>query len=405
MFDVEDSSVQPASRYEAERRHGFLSLVFSPEIEREYQAWSQRHQVVPALVCAAMALVVWLGFAAYDFVRLDFFERHHLLETSHWFLLGTRWTVAVLLVLLLANAKWLTKHLAFAASGVYLAIGVGAAITSHIYTAHGIPRSDTALLIVVMAAFLPMGLTFYQAVAAALLVIGVAAVSGMIILPHDSGLNLGYLVFITAVALLFGGIGGYLREYSRREQFLLRQLLHSQAQFDPLTNLANRRMLARRAKKALAHARREDEPAVFAVLDVDYFKPYNDLYGHGAGDMALMRIAAVLRQATRRPMDLAARIGGEEFAIFLYNTDIGDAGPVFNRIIDEIAALGIDHAGSPVGNQLTVSIGAAAFTGGEDLDALYARADAFLYAAKDAGRNRVVLEGAAASVGQKFAHG
>jgi diguanylate cyclase (GGDEF)-like protein len=379
--------------FDAQLRRGFLTLVFSPDIESQYQDWSQRHQVVPALICAGLTLVIWLGFAAYDFARLDFFARAGMLPPSQWALLALRWTVAAALIWVLSNARWLQTHLAAATFAVFMAIGTGAAVTSHIYGSHGLPRSDISLLIVVMSAFLPIGLSFYQAVIAALAVLCITAISGISLLPPGEQQGLFELLGIMTIAVLFGGIGGYLREYSRREQFLLRQLLTHQAQFDPLTDLANRRMLIRRAEKALAHARRERQPVVFGVLDVDFFKGYNDRYGHGAGDVALASIAGVLRGATRRPMDLASRMGGEEFGILFYDTDIARARSLFEQICTDIAALDIVHDGSPMTGHLTVSLGVAQFDGSENLDTLYARADALLYSAKQAGRNRIVFEG------------
>jgi hypothetical protein len=104
--------------FDAQLRRGFLTLVFSPDIESQYQDWSQRHQVVPALICAGLTLVIWLGFAAYDFARLDFFARAGMLPPSQWALLALRWTVAAALIWVLSNARWLQTHLAAATFAV-----------------------------------------------------------------------------------------------------------------------------------------------------------------------------------------------------------------------------------------------------------------------------------------------
>jgi diguanylate cyclase (GGDEF)-like protein len=127
-----------------------------------------------------------------------------------------------------------------------------------------------------------------------------------------------------------------------------------------------------------------------ALCDVDHFKAYNDHYGHLAGDDCLKQIAAALARACKRPTDVAARFGGEEFALLLPETTGEGALAVVERVRQELAALGIAHAGSLTSSCVTLSAGIASFSPERDITSrdLTVRADAALYRAKQLGRNR-----------------
>jgi len=168
---------------------------------------------------------------------------------------------------------------------------------------------------------------------------------------------------------------------------------------DVLTGWHNRRYLQARMKEELARACRDGRSLVCMMLDVDHFKHVNDSWGHTAGDAVLRELAQRI-DAQVRASDVAARFGGEEFVILLPNTKGADGQRLAERIRNAVAAAPFEL---PEGEQIsvTVSIGIAEFApgaGGSDLkslgEALIARADAALYAAKAAGRDRVVIEAA-----------
>ena len=153
---------------------------------------------------------------------------------------------------------------------------------------------------------------------------------------------------------------------------------------DDLTGLYNRRYLMETLAHELRRSRRLDHPCALLMADVDHFKEYNDAYGHLAGDEALTRIAAVLRETTR-DVDCAARYGGEEFVVLMPETKAPGAIETAQRIRTRLAA---DEL---VGGKLSVSIGVAQFPDdGDAPEALLARADAALYRAKREGRDRVL---------------
>lgn len=159
---------------------------------------------------------------------------------------------------------------------------------------------------------------------------------------------------------------------------------------DGLTGIANRRSFDEALETEWQRAMRKKHPLTLLMVDVDHFKHYNDNYGHQAGDTCLKRIATAMANAPLRAYDLVARYGGEEFAIILPEVTIEGAQAVAERIRLAVEQLGIPDTTSE-GGVVTISIGAAtayAITGNSP--ALVAAADAALYEAKHAGRNRVV---------------
>lgn len=160
---------------------------------------------------------------------------------------------------------------------------------------------------------------------------------------------------------------------------------------DALTGLYNRRYFNDQMDTEFRRARRDQEPISFIICDIDYFKQYNDTYGHSAGDVALKKVSEVLESTTRRPGDIVARYGGEEFAVILPNTDNTGAENRAETIRKEVESAAIEHQASEVSDVLTLSIGVSSVTPGEEATAkiLIKDADDALYRAKESGRNRV----------------
>lgn len=158
---------------------------------------------------------------------------------------------------------------------------------------------------------------------------------------------------------------------------------------DGLTGLANRRTLDESLEQEWLRSRRTGKPMALLFIDIDRFKNYNDLYGHQAGDEVLMAVARSIARCLKRPADIAARFGGEEFVLILPETGIPGAEHVAEQVHKEVRALRINHQGSEHGI-LTVSIGYACNNGGRVTSAqeLIREADAALYRAKERGRNQ-----------------
>lgn len=168
-------------------------------------------------------------------------------------------------------------------------------------------------------------------------------------------------------------------------------LLRSMALMDGLTGVANRRKFNEDILADWRLCFREQKPLSLILVDVDYFKRYNDQYGHQAGDGCLKSIAQALSETVRRPYDLVARYGGEEFACVLPNTVLSGAVEIAERMQEHVRALGIEHSASDVDRVVTISLGVATLTPTSDLkfEALIEAADKQLYEAKNAGRARV----------------
>jgi diguanylate cyclase (GGDEF)-like protein len=203
---------------------------------------------------------------------------------------------------------------------------------------------------------------------------------------HIAGLEAGAVDFIAkpiSEPLLLARIKSQLRIKRLTDE------LRSATMMDQLTQIANRRRFDEKLARECARAARAQEPLGLLMIDVDYFKRFNDYYGHPAGDVCLKNIATVLEKSCHRPSDLAARYGGEEFTVVLPGEGLEGASHVARRILAVLKALALPHAKSSVSKHVTVSIGIGYFdqvpTEGAE-KALLAAADKALYAAKSAGR-------------------
>ena len=184
-------------------------------------------------------------------------------------------------------------------------------------------------------------------------------------------------------------------ESEKEELINLNEALDRQASTDGLTGVANRWHLNEFVQREWARAVRENTTVAVIMVDIDFFKAYNDTYGHLAGDECLKRVARQLKNNIKRPADLVARYGGEEFAIVLPNTDVQGAEVIAENCRKSIETLAIVHGASSVSSVVTVSLGVAGSREAQCRAAtdLFEGADSALYQAKQLGRNRVVVFG------------
>lgn len=164
------------------------------------------------------------------------------------------------------------------------------------------------------------------------------------------------------------------------------------ALIDGLTNIFNRRHFNNLLKIELSRHRRSYQPLSLIICDIDYFKNFNDTYGHQAGDDCLKKIANKLKHSAQRSSDCVARYGGEEFVILLPNTKVEGALYVANRTRQAIEKLNIQHENSQTAPFVTISLGVACTETLGDQDNLLGAADRYLYLAKKDGRNMVVFQ-------------
>ena len=167
-------------------------------------------------------------------------------------------------------------------------------------------------------------------------------------------------------------------------------LLESLAYTDPLTQVSNRRKYNESLQREWARSIRYSQPIAMLLMDIDYFKQFNDFYGHGVGDDCLIKISAHLKDLVNRPGDLFARIGGEEFIIMLTDCDIDGALSKANEVLRTLSMLNIANQGAPSIDRVTMSIGVAVTVPQHNDEplALFQAADEALYDAKHSGRNK-----------------
>lgn len=220
---------------------------------------------------------------------------------------------------------------------------------------------------------------------------------------ETGSLSEGRLLGITVLlimAVFYGATTETVRRERQKKAGLLEQInmlkrieaeLQTQSGQDWLTGLANRRRFDEMLQQEWGRARRDETSLAVLMIDVDYFKPFNDTYGHQAGDACLQQVAKAISGVVHRPGDLPARYGGEEFVVVLPQTDAKGAAQVGERMRAAVEALRLQHVKSRASDRVTISVGAASVIPPEKGEpaTLIAAADQALYQAKREGRNRV----------------
>jgi diguanylate cyclase (GGDEF)-like protein/PAS domain S-box-containing protein len=204
------------------------------------------------------------------------------------------------------------------------------------------------------------------------------------------GYNKEILEYIEPLVTAFGQVLIAKRDQEARRA--AEKVLSQQARLDGLLGIPNRRYFDEHIKEQLRNARRNQSPLSIIMIDVDFFKLFNDCYGHQKGDKCLIEVAETIRNSLRRPMDFLARYGGEEICCILPDTDLDGALKVAANIENGLKQKAIPHAESPASDMVTVSMGIATWVPGTEIteEELVRQADMNLYIAKRNGRNRTV---------------
>jgi diguanylate cyclase (GGDEF)-like protein len=377
------------SPYAQELERGFPMLKFAGPLEKEFRDFYVAQNVLRVRLSALIALVLVVAASVIEAVFVDYAGRDTA-NLVRLFVLAPSLGCIVLATYLPSLNRFYELILSVAV----LAIGVAIIYISHAAALGGSSYQLAGVVLAILYACLFLGLQFYQAVGLTVTLIAAHLVTGAIV-----GLPLDLLLYTTAIAIaasVIGSISTYYFEYALRTSFLETRLLNELAQRDGLTGIYNRRIFDDYMKRLWRQSRREKKQVEILMIDIDYFKIYNDLYGHQAGDDCLRAVAQTISRAAKRPFDFCARYGGEEFILVLYGPPIDYARSLPEQLRQDVMDLQIEHRGSNVDNIVTVSVGVALAdpASGRSLVGAIQAADEALYEAKQVGRNRVVFKDA-----------
>ena len=374
------------SPYADQLRRGFAGLKFAGLLEKEFREFYIGQNLPRARLSGFIALILVLAVTCIDLLLGP--DEGGTLNTLR---LGVLCPLLILLGVAISLPGTQRFYSEFVAVGVTL-IGFVVTYIAHLGALAGSSYLLAGLVVVVLYGCLFLGLLFNVAVAIAGILVAAHFATGLAVgLPFDA---LCYTTAILGGAAVIGGISTYNLEYALRTNFLETRVLNELAERDGMTGLYNRRIFDNYAERLWRQSRREGTSIAIIFVDIDFFKLYNDLYGHQAGDDCLKRIAKCIARGAKRPFDFAARYGGEEFVLVLYGPPDDYARTVPEQIRREVLELAIPHAGSQAAKHVTVSVGLALAkpeTSRSLMGAIQA-ADEALYQAKREGRNRVVFK-------------
>jgi diguanylate cyclase (GGDEF)-like protein len=382
------SRVEPIeeSAAAAQLRRGFRALRFEQRLESDYQnahLLANRRQIRRNLVLA-VGLVA--AFSAMDRMLLHGASQV-VPDILRFIVIAPLICVLIAVCLVGSFTRWyplLVQVIAPVAGVCVVVIQMRAARA-------GVQLVFATVLIAVIYVSFLIGMQFYAALRSNLLIL-----AGYVATALNSGLSSAEVSYSILVLILMNtvcGVVAYSLEMANRMSYLEAKVLEETAMRDGLTGIHNRRAFDDRVVELWNQAIREQVPLAMLLVDIDFFKPFNDRYGHQAGDETLKTVAATLSHFARRPLDFTARYGGEEFAVVLFGVDRVFVTELARRMRAEVEALGIAHDRSTASSSLTVSIGAACVrpVAARSHGGMIQLADEALYAAKNQGRNRVVV--------------
>ncbi len=207
---------------------------------------------------------------------------------------------------------------------------------------------------------------------------------------EEYGLNLGAIDYITKP---FNKAIVKLRIKNYLDLKIKNDMLEKLSMYDGLTNIRNRRFFDETFEKTFNEIKRDKKSLAVLMIDIDFFKPYNDNYGHGQGDETLRKVAKALEKTIKRASDFVARYGGEEFVILLKDINKDGVEAVANNLLNAVRELKITHEFSKIENYVTISIGASYYNSSSDITKLelLLKADETLYSVKNSGRNNFAI--------------
>lgn len=379
--------VNQDSPYLRQHHQGFRTLAFEGELEQAYRRYHTHAFLGRMRWALLVAMVLALLFVAIDAISLPDPLRGQILALR----LGVIQPMLLLAWLATYKREW-RDHLQLIGGIVALLCGLAVAGVIGLARYHAFALPYEGIILVTVFFYFLTGLRFTTAVLCGWLTF-LAYLAVELSLGLAGETLVSNAIFL-GLANVIGSVGCYSLEYSTRQNFLAHGLLQDLAEKDFLTGLLNRRAFTERAELCWRQAQREQRPMALVMMDVDFFKRYNDHYGHAAGDEALRQVARVIGEHARRPLDCTARYGGEEFVGCWYDLEEAQLTSLLEQLLQAVEGLGLDHAWSDAASSVTLSIGAAYLhpQPHQSLEDALRLADVALYLAKEQGRNRVVCK-------------
>ncbi len=365
---------------------GLVRLRFAAELEQEFRETHLQQNFPHLRANITLGVVVCVAFSAVQTLVLG--SDLNRIPSMIQMLLTIPALLLALAVSFSPRRLRLYPPLALLAA---LIVGASSVAAQIIASLGGVATIFPSLLLSAIFVYFLLGLGFQQALGANVVVLFLYLGAGAALrLP---GREFGYDALVLVAVNLFAASAVYRHEKISRMRFLEAGSLREMVARDGLTGIHNRRMFDQYIVRTWQQALRETRPLAVLLVDIDCFKDFNDRYGHQAGDECLRAVAVSLHQCARRPLDFVARYGGEEFAVVVYDASGDYIAEISTRIQRSIAELNIAHEASRVASRLTVSIGAALIlpSSSRTHEGLVQLADEALYAAKEQGRNRVIV--------------
>ncbi len=382
-----DDSITQHSIYSRQQSEGFPFLTFFKALEKDFRVY-YLEQNQWRILSATIATLFF--FAILPWVNVAFFSTKNLPEL--WLLIFG----IICPMLILVIAAFLAPALNVAKNPVVffsvLVCGWGTIAMMSLANLQGEKLPYEVLILVTVYSYFFSGLLFMPALFCSLSIFLLYLV--MEYISNSSHIDLLNNMFNMLGVNVVGILGCYFFERTMRKNFLHQGILKEMAQKDALTGIYNRRYFEENYERIWRQASREEKYLTVMLVDVDYFKNFNDSYGHVKGDLSLKRIALALNALVKRPLDLVARYGGEEFVVVCYNARKEFALSLSERMRKSIEELAIPHCSSGITDHITLSVGAAVIIPGNKFSAEYLLevADKALYEAKRSGRNKATIK-------------
>jgi diguanylate cyclase (GGDEF)-like protein len=390
-----DDSLQAHDESQAAQvlQRGYRRLRFPEPLEQQYRDdhHASSHRMVRMSVI--VAVITSAGFAL-----IDHWMVRSVNATPTLVRFGLQFPILAVCLLATYRRFYLRWYDLAIRIGLPL-FGLGTVLMTSNAPLDHMPLVGARLLLVTFYCYFMLGMRMRTALTCNAIVFAFLIVACLLgAIPAAMG---GYLTFALLCANIIGGSGAYALEYANRTAFLERISLAEMAARDGLTRLLNRQTFEFRARSVWRKATAVQRPLAVVMIDVDYFKRYNDHYGHQAGDECLQRIAAAVRTAIKPQRDeLVARYGGEELVALLLDRTPAEVESVARNIVECVVRQSIPHAASMVGDYVSVSVGAAVPSTDAEIpySTLAHFADKALYVAKHQGRNRAIVIGTAGDI-------